>query len=237
MLPEVREAMTAAMEGWANPSSPHGEGRTARAALEAARERAKAALDWEHELIFTSGASEAIGIGLACAHVDRIIVSAVEHEAVFRSGGDAEIIPVDGEGRVDGAKLNWMLSGDDATALVVIQSVNNETGVKQDLEDLSERISVGDNLLFADCSQSAGKLPLPDADFISISAHKLGGPPGVGALLIKDLATLQPLGGQEKGYRPGTENLPGATGFATALEAAPGWVSRAAELREHLDKA
>lgn len=237
MLPEAREAMAAAMEEWANPSSPHGEGRAARAALEKARERAKAALGWEHELVFTSGASEAIAIVMACAHADRIIVSAVEHDAVLRSAGDAEIIPVDGEGRVDGAKLNWMLSGDDGTVLAVIQSVNNETGVKQDLEDLGERIAVGNNLLFADCSQSAGKLPLPDADFIAVSAHKLGGPPGVGALLIRDLASLQPLGGQEKGYRPGTENLPGAIGFAAALEAATGWLSRAAELREHLDKA
>ncbi len=237
MLAEAREAMTAAMTDWANPSSPHGEGRGAKAALEDARERIRAALDWNHELIFTSGASEAIAIGLACARVERIIVSAVEHDAVLRAAGDAERIPVDDNGRVDGAKLNWMLAGKEPVAIVAIQSVNNETGVIQDLEDIGQRIRVGGNLLFADCSQSAGKLPLPDADLISLSAHKFGGPPGVGALLAKDLAMLHPLGGQERGYRPGTENVPAVLGMAAALEAPKNWFSTTEQLRDHLDKA
>lgn len=237
MLPEAREAVAAAMADWANPSSPHGEGRAARAALEEARARAKAALGWQHEAIFTSGASEAIGIGIACAHADRIIVGATEHDAVLRAAGDVDRIAVDREGRIDAAKLNWMLSGDEGIVLCAIQSVNNETGVIQDLAELGERIAVGNNLLFADCSQSTGKMPLPEADFISISGHKLGGPPGIGLLLVKDLAALQALGGQEKGYRPGTENLPAALGLAAALEVPNAWVGRAGELREHLDKA
>lgn len=229
--------MAAALESWANPSSPHGEGRAARAALEKARGDVAAALDWDGEVIFTSGASEAIAIGLACARADRRIVSAVEHDAVLRAAGDAQRLPVDAEGRVDGAKLNWMLAGDEGAALVAIQSVNNETGVCQDLADLGARIRIGGNLLFADCSQSAGKLALPDADLIALSAHKLGGPPGIGALLVKDLASLEALGGQEKGYRPGTENLPAAIGLAAALQAPTAWLGRAGELREHLDKA
>lgn len=237
LLPEAREAMATAFDDWANPSSPHGEGRAARAALEDARSRIKAALGWPHELIFTSGASEAIALATACAKAERTIISAVEHDAMLRAAADAEVVPVDAGGRVDGGKLNWMLSGSEERALVAIQSVNNETGVKQDLADLGERVAVGHNLLFADCSQSAGKLPLPRADFIAVSAHKLGGPAGIGALLVRNLADLHALGGQEKGYRPGTENLPAAIGFAAALEAPKGWFGRAEELRDHLDKA
>ncbi len=237
MLPEARDAMAAAFIDWANPSSPHGEGRAARAALEDARKRIAVALDWDGEIIFTSGASEAIALAISCTKAERVIISAVEHDAVLRAAGEVERVPVDEDGRIDAGKLNWMLSGSEDTALVAIQSVNSETGVKQDLEELRSRIHVGDNWLFADCSQSAGKLPLPDADLIAISAHKLGGPPGIGALLVKDFATLHALGGQERGYRPGTENLPAALGFAAALEAPNNWVGRAAELREHLDKA
>lgn len=237
ILPEAQAAMAEAVASWANPSSPHSEGRAARAAIEGARERIKAALEWKHELIFTSGASEAIALGLACAHAERIIVSPVEHDAVLRAAGDAARLTVDGDGRVDGAKLNWMLAGEEARALVAIQSVNNETGVVQDLADLGERIGVGGNLLFADCSQSAGKLPLPEADLVAVSAHKLGGPPGIGALLVRDLGLLEALGGQEKGYRPGTENVPAACGFAAAVESPGGWLERARELREHCDKA
>ena len=89
--------------------------------------------------------------------------------------------------------------------------------------------------LFADCSQSAGKMPLPDADLIAVSAHKLGGPPGIGALLLRDLSLLTPSGGQEKGYRGGTQNLPAAAGFAVALEQDFGWLEKAARLRAMLD--
>ena len=237
MLPEAQEAVTGAFANWANPSSPHGEGRSARAALEDARKRIADALDWNGEVIFTSGASEAIALALSCTKAERLIISAVEHDAVLRAAGDVERIPVDALSHVDGGKLNWMLSGSEEQALVAIQTVNSETGVIQDLADMGERIAVGGNFLFADCSQSAGKLPLPHADLIAISAHKLGGPPGIGALLVRDFATLHALGGQERGYRPGTENLPAALGFAAALEAPMGWITRAAELREHLDKA
>jgi cysteine desulfurase len=91
--------------------------------------------------------------------------------------------------------------------------------------------------LFADCSQGAGKLPLPDADMIALSAHKLGGPPGIGALLVRDLGLLQPSGGQEKGYRRGTENLPAVLGFDAALEAGFDWIVEAGRLRGLLDAA
>jgi cysteine desulfurase len=90
--------------------------------------------------------------------------------------------------------------------------------------------------LFADCSQSAGKRALPDADLIAVSAHKLGGPPGIGALLVRNLGLLQPSGGQEQGYRRGTENLPAAIGFGAALEAGFGWFEKTKKLRSMLEE-
>ena len=118
-----------------------------------------------------------------------------------------------------------------------IQHANNESGVIQPLAELGEAIRAGGGLLFADCAQSAGKLPLPDADIIAVSAHKLGGPPGIGALLLRDLSLISPTGGQEQGYRRGTENLPAVMGFAAALEAGFGWMEEAARLRAKLDAA
>jgi cysteine desulfurase len=97
--------------------------------------------------------------------------------------------------------------------------VNNETGMIQPLAEIGERVRAAGSLLFADCAQGAGKLELPDADFIAVSAHKLGGPPGVGALLVRDVGTLRASGGQEKGYRRGTQAVPAVAGFAAALEA------------------
>src|SRR5205807_8276352 len=92
------------------------------------------------------------------------------------------------------------------------------------------------SLLLADCAQSAGKLPLPDADFIAACGHKLGGPPGVGVLLVRDVATLEPVGGQEKGYRRGTPDAPNALAFAAALAARPYDLERLATLREKLER-
>jgi cysteine desulfurase len=104
-------------------------------------------------------------------------------------------------------------------ALVAVQLVNNETGVIQPIEHIQAIVRDSGSLLLCDCAQAAGKIALPDADFIAVSAHKLGGPPGVGALLVRDLATLEPSGGQERGYRRGTENGPGIAGLAAALDA------------------
>ncbi len=238
VLAAARDAMLDGLKRWANPSSPHAEGRAARAALEDARERIKAALGWEHELIFTSGASEALAIGLGRTNADACIVSAVEHEAVHRVAPDAYFLPVGPDGLVARDALFGRLAALRAKQpLVAIQHANNETGVLQPLDELAKVVHEAGGILLADCAQSAGKLALPDADIIAVSAHKLGGPPGVGALLVRDLALIAPTGGQEKGYRPGTENLPGALGFAAACEAGRGWLARAADLRSHLDGA
>ena len=212
VLPEARDAMAEALAHWANPSSPHADGRAARAALERARADIADALGWRHDVILTSGATEAISIVAARASLAGRVRGATEHDAVVAAMGEgAAVLPVGASGLIDLAAF------DRGPALVAVQQVNNETGVIQPLDAICERVQAAGSLLLADCAQGAGKLPLPDADFIAVSAHKLGGPPGIGALLVKDLSTLSASGGQERGYRRGTENLPAAAGFAAAL--------------------
>lgn len=223
----AREAMAQALAMWANPSSPHAEGRAARAALEEARRRIARTLDWDGQVIFTSGASEAVGIALGGAKAERIVSSPVEHDAVLRITEDVDRLDVDECGRVI-----QIVDG----ALHAIQHVNSETGVIQPVDALAVRIHEGGGVVFCDCAQSAGKIPLPSgADMIAISAHKFGGPPGIGALLARDLALLRATGGQEQGYRGGTENLPGALAMAAALEQDCAWMNEAAKLRALLD--
>ena len=222
--PEAAAAVAEGMRRWANPSSPHAEGRAARAALEDARARIAMALGWDGYVILTSGASEAIALALRGR---RVAASAVEHDAVWRMAPEADVLAADPlvRGVAGGAEV------------VAIQHANPETGVLQPLTDLAPDVRDVGALLLADCAQTAGKLQLPDADLLVVSAHKLGGPPGIGALLVGDLAMLTPTGGQEFGYRPGTENLPGALGFAAALEAPKGWLADAARQRRMIDAA
>jgi cysteine desulfurase len=234
----ARAAFVEGMERWANPSSPHAEGRAARAALEEARERIKAALDWNHEIIFTSGASEALAIAIQRFEGDAAIVAATEHAAVHRVAPKAYFLPVGNDGMVARDALIGRLGALGAKRpLVVIQQANNETGVLQPLDVLAPVVAENGGVLLVDAAQSAGKIALPDADMIAVSAHKMGGPPGIGALLVRDFGLISPSGGQEQGYRAGTENLPAILGFAAAAEAARGWMDRAADLRAHLDGA
>ena len=230
LLPAARDALLHGFAIWANPSSPHRPGRAARAALEDARARLKAALHWDGEVIFTSGASEALALAISRCVQPLAGVSVVEHEAVLRHAGDAARIVVDGLGLVDPAAC--ALPG-----LVAVQQVNNETGVMQPLEAVAAAVRGAGGLLLADAAQGAGKLALPDADMIALSAHKFGGPIGVGALLVRDWALLQPTGGQERGYRGGTENLPGVLAMVASLEAGADWLDRAVQLRDRLDSA
>lgn len=216
ILPAAKAAMVEAMERWANPSSPHAEGRAARAALENARERIKRALGWDGELIFTSGATEAIEIALARSG-RRKLISGVEHDAVFRGAAEAQVLPLSERAQVDADALATELNAG-PPPIVAIQHVNSETGVMQPVSDLAPLVREHGGLLLSDCAQSAGKAPLPDADMIIVSAHKLGGPAGIGALLLRDLGMLTATGGQEFGYRGGTQNVPAAIGFAAALE-------------------
>ncbi len=238
MLEAAQTAMIEGLARWANPSSPHTEGRAARAELEAARDRLKASFDWDGELIFTSGATEAIALAVRQARCDATIAAATEHDAVHRVAPKAYFLPVTGDGRVARDALFGRLSALKAKSpLVIIQHANNETGILQPYENLAPVVREAGGVLLADCAQTAGKIALPDADLIAVSAHKLGGPPGIGALLVRDFGVLMPTGGQERGYRGGTENLPAILGFAAACEAPRGWVDRAADLRAHLDGA
>ena len=235
VLPEAREALLRGYGDWANPSSPHAEGRKSRALLEEARTTLGEVLSWRHDVIFTSGASEAIEIAAARARIAGRAHGATEHAIVPHAMGlRSKVIPVGIDGLIDEAALDAVLA--EGPALVAIQQVNNETGIFQPLDRLAPKIREAGSLLLADCAQSAGKVPLPDADFIALSAHKLGGPPGIGALLVKDLATLAPVGGQEKGYRRGTQDAPSALAFAAALAARPYDMDRLAALRDRLDE-
>ena len=234
VLAEARAALERGLNSWANPNSPHAEGRAARSLLEEARSTVARMLGWRHDVIFTSGASEAIEIAGRRATLARRAHSATEHSIVsYAMGADSRIIPVDGNGLVDEEALDRLLR--EGPGVVAIQHVNNETGVIQPLDRLAPRIQAAGSLLLADCAQSAGKLPLPQADFIAACAHKLGGPPGIGVLLVRDLATLDAVGGQEKGYRRGTQDAPNALAFAAALVAHPWDLDRLARLRARLE--
>ncbi len=218
LRPEAKAAMEEGFAIWANPSSPHAEGRKARAALEDARARVKAALGWDGEVIFTSGASEAAALALSRAKAGARLVSAVEHDCILGTAPDAERLPVRPDGALDMEVLAEAVQRE--RPLVAVQQVNSETGNRQDLASIAGVVNGAGGLLLADCAQGAGKMPLPPCDMAIISAHKFGGPIGIGALLVKDYAMLEPVGGHERGYRRGTENLPAALGMATALEAA-----------------
>jgi cysteine desulfurase len=225
LRPEARSAMIAAMEVQGNPSSVHAEGRAAKALVERARAEVAAALGAEGaDIVFTSGATEAAalacgGRGLVCADV--------EHEAV--SAWCAGSLPVDGQGRVAVTD----------PARSALQLANSETGVMQDLPA---------GLAVSDLTQAFGKVPLAfnwlGCDMALVSAHKLGGPKGIGALVLKRGLDVNPQlrgGGQEMGRRAGTENLIGIAGFgaaaaAAARDLADGVWDRVAQLRNILDQ-
>ena len=214
MTAAARAAVAEGMARWANPSSPHAEGRAAKAALEEARARIAAAYGWRGEVLLTSGASEALAIAIGRRTAANLAHSAVEHDAVIRVGEGATILPVGG----DGVLRDIGIAPD---TLVCIQWANSETGVRQPIAELAEAVHAQGGKLLVDAAQmpaGADAEVVASADLVVVSAHKRGGPPGVGALLVRDLGLLRPTGGQERGYRAGTENLPGAQGFAAALE-------------------
>ncbi len=224
---------------WANPSSVHAAGRAAAAALDDARTAVAAALDVAPgAIVFTGGGTEALGLALAQPG-GRVFVSAVEHDAVRLQARGAAVIPVDDDGVVRLDALAEMLSRVEAPRVAVMHA-NNETGVIQPVAEVARIVAARGGTLLVDAVQSAGKLPLPDADFVAVSAHKLGGPPGVGALIVRDATSPRwsAAAGRSAGMRAGTENLPGIAGFAAALAARAaddGWHHRAHALRDRLE--
>ena len=219
-----------------NPSSVHRPGRTAHAALETARAQVAALVNAEPaQVIFTGGGTEADNLALkgVCAGrpSGRLVVGAIEHaavqgpaEALKKLGWSVDRLPVDGEGRYDAEALKRLTAKRDVR-LVSAMLANNETGVLQDVKTLAGIAHGAGALLHTDAVQAAGKIPLDfkalGADLMTLSAHKLNGPRGVGALLRDRRVDLVPLihgGGQEEDLRAGTENLAGIVGFGAAAE-------------------
>jgi len=235
LRPQARSAMLEAMSACGNASSVHAEGRAARQRIDDAREVIAAALGVIPPMVvFTSGGSEANNAALKGVDVKRLLVSAVEHPSVLdaarASGKSVEKIPVDGDGVVDREALRRMLPGE--PALVSVMLANNETGVIQPVREIVEIAAADGALVHVDAVQAFGRMPvnfgLLGADLMSISAHKLGGPIGVGALIVRDGLVLAPLvdgGGQELRRRAGTENVPAIAGFAAALGSEAGEIN------------
>lgn len=230
--PEVAAAVAAILEDVANPSSVHAAGRKARAAVEDSRACIAECLGSDPgEVVFTSGGSEANVTVLACSGAGNILVSASEHDSVLATVNAGttphHILPVNPDGLVDLAVLDeWLESAGDG-ALVSVMLANNETGVIQPIADIVERARRHGAAVHCDAVQAFGKIPVSFAglgvDYLSVSAHKIGGLQGVGALLVRDGAPLAPLvhgGGQEFRRRAGTENVPGIAGFAVAARLA-----------------
>jgi cysteine desulfurase len=246
--PAVAVAMAEALTCVGNPSSVHSAGRAARRAVEASR-RAVAELVGaaESDVVFVSGGSEANRLALNGTGRCRVLVSAIEHDSVLAAVPDAESLPVSRSGILDLAALAERLARNDRPSLVSVMLANNETGVIQPIAEIAALVHAHGGLLHCDAVQAAGKLPVDrarlGADLISLSAHKLGGPQGVGALVIAPhvgLTALQTGGGQERGRRAGTENVPGIVGFGCACPLAAGSVAdsvRIAELRDRAERA
>jgi cysteine desulfurase len=254
---EAIEAMHLALEMTGNPSSVHSAGRAARNCVETARTQvAGAIMGSGRDLIFTSGGTEANALaieGALAAQPDlKLIMSAVEHDAVtdcvVGSGASFEVAPVDAEGRLD---LEWLgrrleeWTTEDGIPFLALMLANNETGVIQPVREAAALVHQKGGRVHCDGVQALGKMPVNVAmlsvDSLALSAHKLGGPQGVGALWISPGQPLMAVlrgGGQEKGYRSGTQNVPGIAGFGAAAEAAVRdlpQMNRVAALRDRLE--
>jgi cysteine desulfurase len=238
LRPEARAAMSAAFDVTGNPSSVHADGRAARALLEEARARvALLAGAAPAAVTFTSGGTEANVLAIrsaVAAGARRLLISAIEHdcirEAALASGVETIEVPVRAEGMIDLEILQSLLDArpsDIGPVFLALMAANNETGVIQPTREAGERVRAAGGWLHVDAVQAAGRIPagldLLGADSLALSAHKLGGPQGIGALvagartrIVRDM----PGGGQEHGRRAGTQNLIGAAGFGAAAEAA-----------------
>lgn len=232
--PAVRDAVLAALDLAGNPSSVHRRGRLARRAVDQARRQVAALVGTTSDrVVFTSGATEANHLALSNAAGRRRLVSAIEHDSVLAAAGEARRIPVDDQGLLQLAALDEMLRHG-GPALVSVMLANNETGVIQPLVEVAAMVRRHGAWLHCDAAQAPGRIAIDmallDVNLLTLSAHKMGGPQGVGALVLGrdiDVAAMLRGGGQESGRRAGTENVPGVAGFGVAAELAVDALSRA----------
>lgn len=271
LRPEALSAITHALAVGGNPSSIHAKGRAARAVMEEAREKVARLIGAEPEqVIFTSGATESNNLALFGAvegslaegevsnngsgRITRIFVSSIEHASVLANADRlAERFPwvrvqrlgVTAEGVINLEGLRVALREGKGRAMVAVMAANNETGVTQPIAEVSRLVREAKGLLLVDAVPAAGKIKLdfPLCDYMVLSAHKIGGPQGSGALVVRETVPLQPQlggGGQQKGLRAGCENLSGIAGFgaaAHALSDGEGERARIAHLRDHFETA
>lgn len=257
LRPEARQAMAAAWDIAGNPSSVHAEGRQARRLVEDARAAVASAVGGRpQDVVFTSGGTEANALALTpgvrrgVQPVRRLLVSAIEHPSVLSGGrfapGAIGTVDVTGSGLVDVDRLRGLLA-DGPPALVSVMLANNETGAIQPISEVADIVHEAGGLLHVDAIQALGKIPFDiksmNVDLITLSAHKIGGPKGVGALVLGEGVQIEPLlrgGGQELGRRAGTENVAGVAAFGAATAAAMAALAPEAQrlqsLRERLEK-
>jgi cysteine desulfurase len=258
LRPEAREAMAAAWDLVGNPSSVHAEGRASRRLVEDARTAIAEAVGADaRNVVFTSGGTEANSLALtpglrrnSSLPINRLVVSAIEHGSVLAGGRfPREAIEFLGVGKSGVVDLNHLreILADGPPALLSVMAANNETGALQPVAEVADIVHDAGGLLHVDSVQAVGKIPFDiraiKADLISISAHKIGGPKGIGAVALADgLNGLEAAirgGGQEKGRRAGTENVPGIAGFGAAVKAgmaSPGGdMGRVENLRKRLE--
>lgn len=268
LAPEVLDAMLPYLRRpYGNPSSVHRYGRAARDAIERARAQLAALVNCQPaEIIWTSGGSEANNLALrgvsALQSGRRLLYGSTEHPAVLETaealarqgradcdrcqGTATAAVPVDNNGLVDQQALSELAAATPLT-LISLMRANNETGVIQDLAPAVDAARQHQALVHSDCVQALGKMPLDFAamnlDLMSLSAHKIFGPKGAGALVLRGGVDLQPQiagGGQERGLRGGTENLPAIVGFGAAAERAQSqlesWTQQCGALRQQLEQ-
>ena len=240
-------AMAEVLTEVGNPSSIHRFGRAARKRVEAARDSVARLVGAQPaDVVFTSGGSEANNLALKGLRAAGVLVSAIEHPSVLNAAPDAPRVPVRGDGTVDLGALEGMLAECPKPALVALMLANNETGVIQPVAEAARIAHAYGAKLHCDAVQAAGKVAVDiewlGADTLSLSAHKLGGPQGVGALIVRPGARLGALiagGGQEHGLRAGTENVAGIVGFGIAADAARTELdayARTAALRDDMER-
>lgn len=248
--PNVIEAMTAALEVTGNPSAQHGDGRAANAIVSKAREHVGIAMGvCAQDIVFTSGGTESCNTAIwsamkaGCRH---LLISSMDHPATINAaenfGVEYELIPADSQGRTDMVWLKSRLAEwDEAEGrpFVSLVAANSETGVIQDVDTAVDLVAEAGGLILVDATQALGKIALPSTpDYLAVSAHKIGGPKGIGALYVAPSAPFTPLlsgGGQERRRRSGTHNVSGIAGFGAACAEVIN-LEHTRELRDILEK-